>query len=217
MFNLEDPPLWFLESLSFLQEVTRDREVMTEGQIKAYWLVLRDLPPDAVVRSVARLAKEHTYPTVPTAAAIRDCAKGGGTNGPPLADAWRLAREVSCLSRQPRRYTERRMVEIYVGKGSDGQYEPREVMVAVEEPESAFARARRALPEPVRRAGDAYGWSVIADSEPSVAFGQFRKCYESVLAGQNQPTPEELPSAPPAPVAGILDRIGQLTNGVHRG
>jgi hypothetical protein len=74
MIELKQPPAEFGRITAYLQEASRDREPMTAGQIRTYYDLLGDLPMHVLEAASRRVMMEHTYPTVPTAGAVRRAA-----------------------------------------------------------------------------------------------------------------------------------------------
>jgi hypothetical protein len=160
----------------------------TDQQCEVYFDLLGHFDIDVLRQAVRRAVHEHKIATIPPVGVI--AAHARDLTQPPLqtAEAWEQVRSFavrwSCWF-------------------LDGLPTHPETL-------RRFEAGLANLPPQARAAANAYGWRTILETDPGVAFAQFRGVYES-LAGRER-TEAALPPAArlPKSVAGVVGEIGRL-------
>jgi hypothetical protein len=163
-----------------------DRQPPPE-QVQVYFDLLGHWPFDVLMQAAQRAIAEHRYPNLPPVGLVAQHAQAI-LNPPALvAEAWRQVLAVA------------RKWDFWL------------IEMPTQEDTLRRLRADMAnLPPQARAAANNYGWRTILETDPGVAFAQFRGVSES-LAGRER-TEAALPPAArlPKSVAGVVGEIGRL-------
>jgi hypothetical protein len=182
-------PLEFAQVMAVLAGAIGKRpEDVPKVQADVYHEMLGHFPGDVLRAAAIRAMAEHRIHTLPPVGLI--VAHARDLTQPPLqtAEAWEQVRSFavrwSCWF-------------------LDGLPTHPETL-------RRFEAGLANLPPQARAAANAYGWRTILETDPGVAFAQFRGVYES-LAGRER-TEAALPPAArlPKSVAGVVGEIGRL-------
>lgn len=151
-----------LDLLEFLQGCYPKAE-FSDGNVRAYMLMLRDLDFQAAKLAVTKLAATSKW--LPTIAEIREAAlASSGDDVPSVDDAYEQARE-------------------YVRHG----YNPNPVTPGYEAVGAPVSRREKSLHPLVRRAMEIVGVDTMAlTDEPMIAAAQFRQVYQRLAAAERE-------------------------------